>query len=75
MSETQLRDLINISDDMWSLKTIKAHLEAGSFKYQHIEAKVPELVALIKERAKEIKWNEHVDEIYKHFIESLGDLF
>lgn len=74
LSEMQLRDLIKFVDDIDSLKAIKAHLESGSFKYKHLEARAGELIQLCKDRAKEIKWNENVEEIYKQFIESLGDL-
>lgn len=74
LTEAQLQDLIRIADDKESLVLIKQHLEAGSFRFPHIEQKVPALIQQCIDKARELHWLENAGEIKRAFLDLAGDL-
>ncbi|WP_438447396.1 hypothetical protein [Gorillibacterium sp. sgz5001074] len=72
LSEAQLLDLIRIADDKESLDLLKQHLEAGSFKFPHLDQSG--LIRQCIEKAQELHWLEHAGEIKRIFLEQAGDL-
>lgn len=75
LSETQLQELIHAANDVESLKMIKEHLESGSFRYQHLEAKAAGMIQQCIDKAKEIQWQQHSTELKKLFFDKLEDPF
>lgn len=75
LSENQIVDLIQQSNDVESLKIIKEHLEYGDFKYALIEKKAPALIQQCIDKAREIQWQQHAPEIKQAFISKLVDPF
>lgn len=73
LSESQLKDLIHIADDVESLKVLKEHVESGNFRFVHLENKTGELLDLIAEKAKDIQWQQHAGTIRKELHDKLGD--
>lgn len=74
LDETQLQDLIRNVDDVEALKLIKQHLEAGNFRFPHLEGVAPQLIEQCTFRAKELTWLQHASDIKKAFLENLGDI-
>jgi uncharacterized Rmd1/YagE family protein len=74
LSESQIRDLIEIANDKESLKVLKEHLESGSFRFPHLETKAKTLIEQITAKAKELEWQEHARTLKQEFLEKIGDL-
>lgn len=75
LSEKELTDLIRTADDIEALKLIKEHLESGSFNYPHLEKKAPYLIQQCIDKAKEIHWQQQVNDVRDIFFNNLGDPF
>lgn len=69
LTEAQLWELIDISDDIETLRAIKEHLEQNSFRYPHIKAQAPKMVSRCVEKAKLILWKQSEVEVRKAFLE------
>ena len=75
LTESQLWELIEKSDDIESLRTIKEHLERNSFKYAHIQNVAPKMIERCNERAKGLLWMQQLDTVRDLFMEKVGDPF
>jgi hypothetical protein len=75
LTQDQLWELIEKSDDIEALRTIKEFLEQRSFRYQHIEAIVPGMIDRIVERAKLILWKQQEEILRLKFMVMVGDPF
>lgn len=71
LTEQQLTDLIEAARDIETLRVLKEHVESGDFRYPHLEAKVPDMLQRITERAKHLLWEEKVDELKLKFMEAV----
>lgn len=71
LTGAQLRQLIEVSDDLEALRAIKEHLERSNFKFPHLELEAEELVGRCTERAKEILWEQEMQHLKKIFFDTV----
>lgn len=75
LTEAQLRELIELTNDLDALRAIKEHLERRDFRYPTIELSAGDMAARCVERAKDILWQRQAEKLREMFFEKIGDPF